>query len=87
MDFLIGQAMRVSGICSSFMDARSGVPQGSVLDALLFLLFANHLLMGEVHKKFHQSRSFKFKSITQWFVYASVQQIECFSFKSNFIRI
>ena len=32
VDFLIDRVMRVSvsGICSSFMNARSGVPQGSV---------------------------------------------------------
>ena len=51
-DFLIVCVMRVSvsSICSSLMDVRSGVPQGSVLDRLLFLLFVNHLPTSVISK-------------------------------------
>ena len=45
VDFLISRVIEVSvsGIRSSFMNIRSGVSQGSVLDQPFFLIFINNL--------------------------------------------
>ena len=67
-EFLIGrsQVVRVNGECSTSANVLSGIPQGSVLGPILFILYINDLpdivkfnifLFADDTKLFHQIES------------------------------